>query len=96
MSSPAKSIRSTNHNVTLLQEDVKGEEDKDIDYKTDQKFSEHLQNQAVVSDFARKKTITEQRQYLPVFAVREEVRLFFILIPPLDADVLASVCLFVQ
>jgi len=26
------------------------------------------------SDFAKKKSITQQRQYLPVFAVRQEVR----------------------
>ena len=59
--------------TVVLQEEVKGEEDADIDYKTDQKFSEHMKEQAVVSEFARKKTITQQRQYLPVFAVREEL-----------------------
>ena len=52
---------------------MKGEEDADVDYKTDQKFSEHMKEQAVVSEFARKKTLTQQRQYLPVFAVREEL-----------------------
>ena len=59
--------------TVVFQEEVKGEEDADIDYKTDQKFSEHMKEQAVVSEFARKKTITQQRQYLPVFAVREEL-----------------------
>ncbi len=52
---------------------MKGDEDRDVDFKADQKFSEHIKNQAVVSEFARKKTLTQQRQYLPVFAVREEV-----------------------
>ena len=56
-----------------MKEEVKGDEDTDVDYKTDQKFSEHLKNQAVVSEFARKKTISQQRQYLPVFAIREEL-----------------------
>ena len=32
-----------------------------------------MKEQAVVSEFARKKTLTQQRQYLPVFAVREEL-----------------------
>lgn len=48
--------------------------DGDADYKTGQKFAEHMKDMApAASDFAKKKTIQQQRQYLPVFAVREEV-----------------------
>ena len=44
------------------------------DYKTGHKFAEHMQKkQEASSEFAKKKTILQQRQYLPVFAVRQEV-----------------------
>ncbi|KAG8230357.1 hypothetical protein J437_LFUL000628 [Ladona fulva] len=49
--------------------------DKDeTDYKTDQKFAQHMKNPSEASsDFAKKKTILQQRRYLPVFAVRQEL-----------------------
>ncbi|XP_063846008.1 pre-mRNA-splicing factor ATP-dependent RNA helicase PRP16-like [Scylla paramamosain] len=61
---------------------VKKEDEKDdrlieegqTDYKADQKFAEHMKGTGeAASDFARRKTIQEQRQFLPVFAVREEL-----------------------
>ena len=50
-------------------------EDGETDYKTDQKFADHMRDNPMVaaSDFAKKKTIKQQRQYLPVYAVRHEV-----------------------
>lgn len=48
-------------------------DDDSTDYKTDQKFAEHMKDTHVSSDFARKKSISEQRRYLPAFAVRQEV-----------------------
>lgn len=49
-------------------------EDDTTDYKADQKFAEHMKNsEEASSDFAKKKTIAEQRRYLPAFAVRQEV-----------------------
>ncbi|CAG0912978.1 unnamed protein product [Notodromas monacha] len=46
----------------------------DEDYKTDQKFAEHMKDTGeAVSDFAKKRTLKEQRQYLPVFAVRDQL-----------------------
>jgi pre-mRNA-splicing factor ATP-dependent RNA helicase DHX38/PRP16 len=44
------------------------------DYKESHKFSAHMkeENQAV-SEFALEKTIKEQREYLPVFAVRQKM-----------------------
>ncbi|KYB28330.1 Pre-mRNA-splicing factor ATP-dependent RNA helicase PRP16-like Protein [Tribolium castaneum] len=48
-------------------------EDDTADYKTDQKFAEHMKSTEASSDFAKKKTILEQRRYLPVFAVRQEL-----------------------
>lgn len=49
-------------------------EDDTADYKTDQKFAEHMKKSSEASsEFARKKTFLEQRRYLPVFAVRQEL-----------------------
>lgn len=55
--------------------DEKQDMEKDeTDYKTDHKFAEHMKNKSEASsDFARKKSILQQRQYLPVFAVRQEL-----------------------
>ena len=49
-------------------------EDGDVDYKDGQKFAQHMDNKnEAVSEFAKRKTLAEQRQYLPVFAVRQEL-----------------------
>ncbi|KAJ3212239.1 DEAH-box RNA helicase prp16, partial [Clydaea vesicula] len=37
------------------------------------KFSTHMKSNEAVSSFAKSKTMREQREYLPVFAVREEL-----------------------
>lgn len=56
------------------EEDKRFNKDDDrADYKTDQKFAEHMKSQEGMSDFSRKKSITEQRRFLPVFAVRQEL-----------------------
>lgn len=57
-------------------EDSKFDADTDTaDYKKDQKFAAHMENQDQTgsSDFARRKTISQQRQFLPVFAVRQDL-----------------------
>ncbi|KAG6919467.1 hypothetical protein DXG01_005726 [Tephrocybe rancida] len=43
------------------------------DYKGDSKFATHLKTTAGVSNFARTRTLKEQREYLPAFACREEL-----------------------
>nr|KYP58462.1 Pre-mRNA-splicing factor ATP-dependent RNA helicase PRP16 [Cajanus cajan] len=48
-------------------------EDGEIDFKEEAKFSQHLKKGEAVSDFAKSKSIAEQRQYLPIFSVREEL-----------------------
>jgi len=56
------------------QEKEKDNAIKDEDYKGESKFAEHLKEKSdAVSSFARSKTIREQREFLPVFAVREEL-----------------------
>uniref|UniRef100_A0A8C1YCA5 Pre-mRNA-splicing factor ATP-dependent RNA helicase PRP16 n=1 Tax=Cyprinus carpio TaxID=7962 RepID=A0A8C1YCA5_CYPCA len=49
-------------------------EDGNVDYRAEQKFADHMKekNQAS-SEFAKKKTLLEQRQYLPIFAVRQQL-----------------------
>jgi len=44
------------------------------DYKTDQQFAEVMKGKSEASsDFAQRKTLKEQRQYLPIFAARTEL-----------------------
>ncbi|KAJ3102519.1 DEAH-box RNA helicase prp16, partial [Phlyctochytrium planicorne] len=58
--------------VSQPKSDVKLEAEED--YKGEAKFSSHLKEKSdAVSAFARSKTLAEQRNYLPVFAVREEL-----------------------
>ena len=68
------------HTENNLHQDTEAVNDEgDVDYKGGQKFAEHMEakNEAV-SEFAKRKTIQQQRQYLPIFAVRQEVRKLFI------------------
>lgn len=58
------------------EEDSKFDEETDTtDYRKDQKFAEHMKDNDTTgkSNFSRNKTITQQRRYLPVFAVRQEL-----------------------
>lgn len=54
------------------------DENGEIDYKKSSGFAQHVKKKgdegnAAVSNFAKTKTIREQREYLPVFSVREEL-----------------------
>lgn len=57
------------------EEDKKYNKDDDsTDYKTDHKFAEHMKgSNEASSEFAKRKSISEQRRYLPAFAVRQEL-----------------------
>lgn len=48
-------------------------EDGEIDFKEEAKFAQHLKKGEAVSDFAKTKTISQQRQYLPIYSVRDEL-----------------------
>lgn len=49
-------------------------ENGDIDYKKSSGFAQHMKKKdGPVSAFAKTKTIRQQREYLPVFAVRDEL-----------------------
>lgn len=50
------------------------DEDGEIDFKKDKKFADLLSDKnEASSEFAKKKSMTQQRQYLPIFAVKEQV-----------------------
>jgi pre-mRNA-splicing factor ATP-dependent RNA helicase DHX38/PRP16 len=56
-------------------DDVKVNKDGEVDYKDGAKFSTLLSGKQVkATDFSRNKTFKEQREMLPVFEVREEIR----------------------
>lgn len=45
-----------------------------MNYKSDSQFADHMKGkQAASSEFAKQKSIREQREYLPIFAVRSEL-----------------------
>ena len=48
------------------------------DYKENQRFADHMKEKSESSsEFATKKTLKEQRQFLPIFSVRQEVSTLF-------------------
>lgn len=58
----------------IKRRDERDEQSEDIDYKKSQKFAEHMQEKTdAVSEFARKRTIDEQRKFLPIYAIREDL-----------------------
>ena len=53
--------------------EVVNEEDM-VDYKKNTQFADHMNEKSeAVSDFARANTMKQQREFLPVFAIKEEV-----------------------
>lgn len=52
-----------------------GKEEEEYDYRKESKFSEHLKDMKKEgqSDFSRSKSMAEQRQYLPISTVRDEL-----------------------
>lgn len=46
----------------------------EVDFKEEAKFAHHLKEKGdAVSDFAKSKSISQQRQYLPIYSVREDL-----------------------
>lgn len=52
---------------------AKFDEEGNFDYKSDSQYAKSMKNFEAVSDFARSKTVKQQREYLPIFSVREEL-----------------------
>lgn len=48
--------------------------DTSLSHRAEQKFADHMKEKnEASSEFAKKKTLLEQRQYLPIFAVRQQL-----------------------
>ena len=47
--------------------------DGEVDYKDNNRFASLLKKTEAVSDFAKNKTLKEQREYLPIYEVRDEL-----------------------
>ncbi|KAL9256976.1 Pre-mRNA-splicing factor ATP-dependent RNA helicase DEAH7-like protein [Drosera capensis] len=48
-------------------------EQGEVDFKEGAKFAKHMKKDSAVSDFAKSKTLAQQRQYLPIYSVRDEL-----------------------
>ncbi|XAR60206.1 RNA helicase [Bertholletia excelsa] len=48
-------------------------EEGEVDFKEDAKFAQHLKKGEAVSDFAKSNSIAQQRQYLPIYSVRDDL-----------------------
>ncbi|KAJ3097096.1 DEAH-box RNA helicase prp16 [Physocladia obscura] len=74
---PKFQLEGTNlGNIMGIKKDSAPEQTKtdDADFKNDSQFSSHMKSKSdAVSAFATMKTMSEQRQFLPAFAVREEL-----------------------
>jgi len=58
----------------IKRRDDRDDQSEDVDYKKSQKFAEHMQGKTdAVSEFARKRTFDEQRKFLPIYAIREDL-----------------------
>lgn len=50
------------------------DEDGNVDYKDQSTFAKHMgEKTEALSEFAKEKTIKQQREYLPIYSVREEL-----------------------
>ncbi|XP_022094525.1 pre-mRNA-splicing factor ATP-dependent RNA helicase PRP16-like [Acanthaster planci] len=58
--------------IGIEKQDDKGSED--VNYKSQQQFAEHMKEKTeAASDFAIKKSLKQQREYLPIYAIRNEL-----------------------
>lgn len=49
-------------------------EEGEVDFKEDAKFAQHMKVKGeAVSDFAKSKSLSEQREYLPIYSIRKEL-----------------------
>ncbi|KAK2722129.1 pre-mRNA-splicing factor ATP-dependent RNA helicase PRP16-like [Artemia franciscana] len=60
--------------VKKEEEEERGFGEDEQNYKESQRFAEHMKGVSeATSEFAKKRTMKQQRQYLPVFAVRQDL-----------------------
>lgn len=49
------------------------EENEDVDYKKAAGFHRHMKKTEALSNFSKTKTMAEQREFLPIFQVKEDL-----------------------
>lgn len=60
--------------LVYTQGDKSAVDDAGGNYKSSQQFADHLKGSSqAVSAFAKNKTLKEQRQFLPIYAIRQQV-----------------------
>jgi pre-mRNA-splicing factor ATP-dependent RNA helicase DHX38/PRP16 len=59
--------------LTIELTNLEGKAVDETNYKADSQFSTHLAKTEGQSVFAKTRTLKQQREYLPAFAVREEL-----------------------
>ena len=47
--------------------------DGGVNHRSEHTFAEHMGESEAVSEFAKQKTLKQQREFLPIYAVRQEV-----------------------
>jgi pre-mRNA-splicing factor ATP-dependent RNA helicase DHX38/PRP16 len=52
---------------------AKFDSEGNLDYRTDSQYAKSMKTFEAVSDFARSKTMQEQREYLPIYSIRQEL-----------------------
>ncbi|CAI9288809.1 unnamed protein product [Lactuca saligna] len=45
----------------------------EVDFKEEAKFGKHMKKGEAVSDFAKSKSLSQQRRYLPIFYIQDEL-----------------------
>lgn len=53
--------------------DGEDEEEDDATYKKNNQFASHLKKNEAQSEFAKSKTLAEQRRFLPVYECRDDL-----------------------
>ncbi|XP_024542250.1 pre-mRNA-splicing factor ATP-dependent RNA helicase DEAH7-like [Selaginella moellendorffii] len=66
-------VKKSDEELATEKEEEKVGEESEVDYRENAKFAKHMKKGEAASDFAKSKTISEQRQYLPIFSVRDEL-----------------------
>ena len=70
----SKDVLDENAKDNIDQPAAKVERSDEVDYKAESQYAASItKKQAAVSEFARSKSIKEQREFLPVFSVRDEL-----------------------
>ena len=52
---------------------LKASAPENVDYKTDSQYANSMKKNEAVSEFSKSKSIKEQREFLPIYSVRDDL-----------------------